>query len=153
MDVLAKMGQIIVHELGHGPGKHTSLTIVGEKPVIGLPGPPFGAQLAAELYLHDAIRALLGRPFTKPQMIEVVLIGEYSPRPFDFCEQLHVSRTRDGYRACSAFNQDRTRAQTISYSNAMLYRSRDTSYREGDRVLVELLCHEEDIPCDQGKEG
>lgn len=146
MDVLAKQGTVIVHELGHGPGKHTSLALVDGKPVLGLPGPPFGAQLAAELYLHDALRALLGRPFAKPRMIEVVLTGEYGPRPFDFCERLHLWRSGGEYRARSVFGSRTTRAETTAFSNAMLYRSVGVSYREGDRIQAELLCPEEDIP-------
>ncbi|MDR3160960.1 MAG: molybdopterin molybdotransferase MoeA [Spirochaetaceae bacterium] len=150
MDVLEKMGHIIVHELGHGPGKHTSLAMVRGKPVFGIPGPPFGAQLAAELYLRDAVRALLGRPFAMPHMIEVVLTGEYPARPFDFCERLHVTLTKDGYRAYSAFGGGRTRAEMIACSHAMCYRGSGVSYREGDRVQAELLCAPEDIPRDEG---
>lgn len=50
MDVLESLGRVIVYELGHGPGKHCSLTYIDSTPVIGLPGPPNGADLVSELY-------------------------------------------------------------------------------------------------------
>jgi len=57
-DVLAELGEVLVHGVAIKPGKPVILGICQGKPVIGLPGYPVSAMLTAELFVRDI---LLGR--------------------------------------------------------------------------------------------
>jgi putative molybdopterin biosynthesis protein len=57
-DMLAELGEVVVHGVAIKPGKPVILAICQGKPVIGLPGYPVAAMLTAELFVQDA---LLGR--------------------------------------------------------------------------------------------
>jgi len=51
---------VLVHGLSIKPGKPTILALVGQKPVVGLPGNPVSAIVIAGLFVLPAIAALLG---------------------------------------------------------------------------------------------
>ncbi|MFP3156314.1 molybdopterin molybdotransferase MoeA [Lachnospiraceae bacterium ZAX-1] len=140
MDVLGKLGDMLVHELAHGPGKHSSLTLVGEKPVVGVAGPPFGAQTFAELYLQQMIRALSGQPKPEDMLLEVVLDDEFVKHEVDFCERVHVCHTRDGYHAQAVLSRGGTRVSMVNSVNANLYRPAGSFYPAGSHAQVDLLC-------------
>src|SRR5690606_3042151 len=53
--VLAELGQVIVHGVNIKPAKPVVLAVVKGKPVIGLPGYPVSAWLAADLFLKPLV--------------------------------------------------------------------------------------------------
>ncbi|KGO34533.1 MAG: molybdopterin biosynthesis protein [Desulfoprunum sp.] len=75
--VLAEVGKVIVHGVAIKPGKPVILAMVGDVPVIGLPGYPVSAVLTMRLFLRDMITAFLGRDKTTPPVVEATL-----SRPF-----------------------------------------------------------------------
>lgn len=67
-DVLNSLGTpgVLVHGVSVKPGKPTILGVVGNKPVIGLPGHPASAMVLGDIFLVPLIRALSGLGFTAP---------------------------------------------------------------------------------------
>ena len=65
-DVLADLGEVLVHGVSIKPGKPSMLAICQGKPVVGLPGYPVAAMLTAELFVRDVLfaRQKLARPET-----------------------------------------------------------------------------------------
>ena len=59
-DVIAELGQVIVHGVSIKPGKPVILGIVKAKPVIGIPGYPVSAALTFTLFVKPLIYSLLG---------------------------------------------------------------------------------------------
>jgi len=59
--VLAELGQVIVHGVNIKPGKPVILAIVNGKPVIGLPGYPVSAVLTLRLFGKELVERRLGR--------------------------------------------------------------------------------------------
>lgn len=59
MEILEEIGQIICHETNHGPGRHTSASLVGGTPVLGLSGPPSGCEITADWYLKPLVDSFL----------------------------------------------------------------------------------------------
>jgi molybdopterin molybdotransferase/putative molybdopterin biosynthesis protein len=140
MDVLSELGEVLAPELAHGPGKHSSLTLIRDKPVAGVSGPPMGAQVFAELYLRPFIFALLGLPLEPYPTVTVVMDETLEAYDVDFCQKLHVYRDRDGYRAKPLMLRgSRTRAEMVSLANATLYQKAGASCAAGEAVSVELL--------------
>ena len=78
--VLAELGQVLVHGVATKPGKPVVLAICRGKPVIGLPGYPVSAMLTAELFLRDILYAKQKRPLLPPKQIPAALARQlYSP--------------------------------------------------------------------------
>jgi putative molybdopterin biosynthesis protein len=59
-DVIAELGEVVVHGVSIKPGKPVILGIVNNKPVIGIPGYPVSAALTFNLFVKPLISALLG---------------------------------------------------------------------------------------------
>lgn len=66
MEVLEDVGEVICHETNHGPGLHTSASLVHRTAVLGLSGPPAGFEITADWYLKPLVDTYLygsARPF------------------------------------------------------------------------------------------
>lgn len=72
-NVLAELGEVIVHGVAIKPGKPVILAIVDNTPVIGLPGYPVSAILTMRLFVRDMIYAFMNLETPKAQMIEAVM--------------------------------------------------------------------------------
>ena len=59
--VLAEVGEVIVHGVAIKPGKPVILAMVGDTPVIGLPGYPVSAVLTMRLFVREMIASFLGQ--------------------------------------------------------------------------------------------
>jgi putative molybdopterin biosynthesis protein len=59
-DAIAAMGELLVHGVAVRPGKPVALGVVGDVPVVGLPGYPVSAMVCFELFVVPAVCALLG---------------------------------------------------------------------------------------------
>ena len=61
-DIIAELGQVIVHGVSIKPGKPVILAIIKGKPVIGIPGYPVSAALTFGLFVKPVLYAMLGLP-------------------------------------------------------------------------------------------
>ncbi len=68
-DVIAGIGQVIVHGVAIKPGKPVILAIVEGKPVIGIPGYPVSAALTFNLFVKPLVFSLLGIRSAGPETI------------------------------------------------------------------------------------
>ncbi len=66
-DVIAELGEVLVHGVAIKPGKPVILAIVQGKPVIGIPGYPVSAALTFNLFVKPLIYALLGLASPAPE--------------------------------------------------------------------------------------
>lgn len=71
--VIAELGEVLAHGIAIRPGKPTVIGIAGGKPVLGLPGYPVSALLAAELFLRPLIARALGVALPEPETLTAVL--------------------------------------------------------------------------------
>lgn len=59
-EVLDEIGRVICHQTNHGPGHHSSYTMVCGTPVVGISGPAGGASPTLDFYLRPVMRRFLG---------------------------------------------------------------------------------------------
>lgn len=146
IQVLGEIGEVIVPQLAHGPGRKSSLTVVNRKPVLGVAGPPLGAQITSELYLAPFVSALRGLPHIELQTLEVISDDTFTKYEVDFCERVFIYKGEDGYHIRSAFAPKTTRAQMQAISKGNFYREAGTFCEAGGISQVELLCPVEHLP-------
>lgn len=146
INVLSSIGKVIVSELAHGPGRKSSLSIVKNTPVLGVAGPPMGAQITCDLYLPSIINSLKGIPIVNLQKIDVISDENFKTYGVDFCERIHIYQSHDSYHMRSAFSPKTTRAQLEAIANGNFYRKAGTNCDVGQITTVELLVPIEFIP-------
>lgn len=73
---LEDIGEVICHETNHGPGHHSSYSIVEGKPIVGISGPPAGASFTLDFYLRPLMMRFLGLP-TEPERFPVKLAAPF----------------------------------------------------------------------------
>ncbi|MBT9167724.1 MAG: Molybdopterin molybdenumtransferase [Syntrophomonadaceae bacterium] len=69
-DVLAQLGEVLIHGVAVRPGKPVILAVVAGKPVIGVPGYPVSAVVSLELFLKPLLYALQGQQEPKRPMLQ-----------------------------------------------------------------------------------
>lgn len=109
-------GDLIAHGINIAPGKPTVLGLVAGKPVIGLPGFPVAAIIAARLFLAPLLRRMLGLPEPVPPTVRAVLPRAF-PSRLDSREYLRVRLGRVG-ETTYAYPLPRGSAAIFSYSRA-----------------------------------
>jgi len=70
--VIQKMGVVLAHGIATRPGKPTILGVIGEKPLVGLPGYPVSAYLALEWFVRPLIYRYYGLPEPERSKIKAV---------------------------------------------------------------------------------
>ncbi len=71
--VLSELGTVVVHGVAIKPGKPVMLGLIGNTPVIGLPGYPVSALLTMRLFVHEMINAFLGLRPPEPEYIAATI--------------------------------------------------------------------------------
>ncbi len=89
-DVLAELGEILVHGVAIKPGKPVILGICQDKPVVGLPGYPVAAMLTAELFIRDILFSRQRLPVPETDEIEATLVKQL-PSSIGVEEYIRVS--------------------------------------------------------------
>lgn len=140
IEVLEQVGEILAHEAEHGPGRHTSFTIAGGKPIIGIVGPPIGADYTADWYVLPLINQYLFQPTVSLPKLEVKLTAPVASKgSSDFYVRLIVKRKGGDYVGIPAMGRGRPAAEGMIWANAHLRIPKGTAgYNAGDRVEVEL---------------
>lgn len=71
--VLAEVGEVVVHGVAIKPGKPVILALIGDTPVIGLPGYPVSALLTMRLFVREMISNFLSKGQPISEFVEATL--------------------------------------------------------------------------------
>jgi len=138
MDVLEELGQVKVQELRVAPGKHNSLTLVGNIPVMGIPGPPTGAQLICEYYVQAAVQIMMTGKRREPLRIKAVLDTDIKGKWIDFMQSVDLYWNKDILYARPISMQGGTRATGRNAFMQILYCEKARDYSAGESVKIEF---------------
>lgn len=81
VEVLDEIGEMVFHQVSHGPGHHSFAAVVDGTPVIGISGPPGGASFTLGFYLYPVMREWLGLS-TQQKTVKAKLVGEFGKTMF-----------------------------------------------------------------------
>lgn len=68
-EILEQRGQMMHHMLAQGPGRHCSAALLEGTPVIGISGPPMGAEFTTDWMVKPLVDRYLGLPGDYPPMV------------------------------------------------------------------------------------
>lgn len=146
LDLLETEGEVLVYELGCRPGKHSSFSKFRQKPVLGIAGPPNGAELAMRFYLKAIMQAYYHQKLSFLETIDVIVDFDFTaPKNADFCLQVHIFKQNDEYHAQMINPKGVTRATLLQKYNGFIYQLKGTSLNVGDEVTAELIVERKEI--------
>ncbi|RZW20851.1 MAG: molybdopterin biosynthesis protein [Desulfobulbaceae bacterium] len=71
--VLGNTGKIIIHGVAIKPGKPVILALIGDTPVVGLPGYPISALLTMHLFGRELVYGFSGKPLPEQEFCEAIM--------------------------------------------------------------------------------
>jgi molybdenum cofactor synthesis domain-containing protein len=141
-EILEREGEVLFHEVEQGPGKHCSFSLLDAKPVVGISGPPIGAEFTADFFVKPFVDAFLGANLDWPPTVTATMLDDnpMQPRRSDVVKRVALRREPDGgFVAWSVSLPERPALRFCDDANALVVVDRDScGWRAGDRVEVEL---------------
>ncbi len=141
-EILEREGTVLFHEVEQGPGKHCSFSLLDGKPVIGISGPPIGAEFTADFFVKPFVDAYLGSCLDWPPTVEAVMLDSnpMQPRRSAVVRRVAVRRDRDDrFVAWGVDLPERPALRCCERANGLVTVAKDGwGWQRGDRVTVEL---------------
>ena len=94
-EILEQRGKMMHHMLAQGPGRHCSAAMLEGTPVIGISGPPIGAEFTADWMVKPLVDRYLGLPESYPPMVYAIMDD---PAPDRWPVPVQVVRRGEVYR-------------------------------------------------------
>ncbi|MBO8141231.1 MAG: molybdopterin biosynthesis protein [Firmicutes bacterium] len=144
--VLQEIGQVVAHGIAIRPAKPTLLAIVAGKPVLGLPGYPVSARLAADLFLKPLVYQFQSsRPPEAPKV--TATLGRRLSSPMGVDDYVLVQLGHVGSRLVAIpISRGAGVITSLSRADGMLVVGADREgIEEGTEVTVELWRSPEEI--------
>lgn len=140
IEVLESVGEVLVYEAAYGPGKHTTMTIAGHKPIVGTVGPTIGAEYAVDWYVKALINKYLHQPMLEPPHLKVKLLDDImAPMPFDFYARMEITPIEGGF-AGKQIGKSASLAQQMMADAVLHIPGEVKACKAGEMVEVELKC-------------
>jgi len=138
--VLAEIGEVIVHGVAIKPGKPVILAMVGDIPVIGLPGYPVSAVLTMRVFLRGMIASFLGREQPLSATIEAIISRPvHSAMGVDEFVRVTLGRVGDNLMATPAGKGAGAVMSLVRADGLLTIPTGNEGIGAGEKVRIELL--------------
>lgn len=148
VQTLSGAGKIFFKRVAYGPGHHTSFAISGNTPVLGLVGPPIGADFGADWFGLPLIQKFLHQPVTKMTKLKVTVAERIiSGHDVEMFLRVFVWKEKGRYFARQANWDGGAMRESFIDANAYAWvEPKGEGYYKGDEIEVELKYPVESIP-------
>jgi len=140
------VGEVIIHGVAIKPGKPVILAMVGDTPVIGLPGYPVSALLTMRLFVREMIYDFLALPLPEPQMIEAVMSRPlHSAMGVDQFVQITLGRVGETLMATPSGKGAGVVMSLVRGDGLLTIPTGSEGVGAGEKVKIELLRSRNDV--------
>lgn len=144
--VLAEVGEVIVHGVAIKPGKPVILAMIGDTPVIGLPGYPVSALLTMRLFAREMISQFLGKGSPESTRIEATLSRPlHSAMGVDQFVRITLGRVGDTLMATPSGKGAGAVMSLVRADGLLSIESGSQGIGAGEKVDIELLRPETEV--------
>lgn len=144
--VLRELGEVMIHGVAMKPGKPVILSIVKDKPVIGLPGYPVSAYLAFENFVKPLLSLFTGEQYKTGNAVEAVLskrlVSSLKHREY---VRVKVGKVGNTYVAAPLARGAGAAMSLVRGDGFCVIEKNLEGYEAGERVRVELYKDMEEI--------
>lgn len=138
--VLAEVGEVIVHGVAIKPGKPVILAMIGDTPVIGLPGYPVSALLTMRVFVREMIAAFLGQGEPESQYVEATLSRPlHSSMGVDQFVRITLGRVGDNLMATPSGKGAGAVMSLVRADGLLTIPAGSEGIGAGEKVRIELL--------------
>ena len=136
VDVVEKMGEVLVHGVAIKPGKPVLIGRVGRVPILGLPGFPTSCLFTGYLFAEPMVRALSGLPLNHRSRVSALISTTVNSPPG---KRQFVSVQVNGKQAAPVYRASST-ITSMSRANGWIEIPEETTaLASGDPVEVTLF--------------
>ncbi len=138
--VVESLGRVVVHGVAIRPGGPVVLGLVGDTPVVGLPGYPVSAAIACELFVVPLVSRLLGREEgLRPRLTATLARRAASPAGREEYLRVQVAPVDEGWMALP-LTRGAGNIRGLSEADGLVVIPAESGGREaGSQVEVDLL--------------
>jgi len=138
--VLAEIGEVIVHGVAIKPGKPVILAMIGNTPVVGLPGYPVSALLTMRLFVQEMIYGFMGKPVPQPHIVDAIMSRPlHSTMGVDQFVQITLGKVGDSLMATPSGKGAGTVMSLVRGDALLTIPAGSEGVGGGEKVQVELL--------------
>ncbi|MBQ9004182.1 MAG: molybdopterin molybdotransferase MoeA [Eggerthellaceae bacterium] len=141
-EILQEHGRMFHHMLAQGPGRHCSAAMLGATPVIGISGPPMGAEFTTDWMVKPLVDRYLGLSGAYPPMVfaQMDFAPDFWPEPVQVVKRGVVYRDEDDRLHARLLPMDgRPVLRTLDQANCFITFGRGVErWQAGDIHPVEL---------------
>lgn len=138
--VLAEVGEVIVHGVAIKPGKPVILAMIGDTPVVGLPGYPVSALLTMRIFVREMISIFLGQGPPKSEYVEATLSRPlHSAMGVDQFVRITLGRVGDNLMATPSGKGAGAVMSLVRADGLLNVPSGSEGIGAGEKVQIELL--------------
>jgi len=142
-EILEQHGQILHHMMAQGPGRHCSAALWGKTPVVGISGPPIGAEFTLDWMVKPLIDRYLGLPGDYPPMVYVRMVEDpdFWPQSTQVVRRGLIERDENDELFARVLPNAETRPKLVGLDKAncfVTYGKGVEPWRAGDWHPVEL---------------
>ncbi len=138
--VLAELGEVIVHGVAIKPGKPVILAMIGDTPVIGLPGYPVSALLTMRIFVREMISLFLGKGLPESQYVEAILSRPlHSAMGVDQFVRITLGRVDDNLMATPSGKGAGAVMSLVRADGLLTVPTGSEGIGAGEKVQIELL--------------
>lgn len=141
-EILEEYGDILFHETDNAPGRHCSGAFLEGTPVVGISGPPMGAEFTIEWFVKPLVDVFLRGRIDKPPVLFARLdepMGRRGPARMNVVKRVSLYRDERGYLWAHVLPTTAPVLRECAKANAFFVMPKDsTSFERGDVIEVEL---------------
>lgn len=144
--VLAEVGEVIVHGVAIKPGKPVILAMIGDTPVVGLPGYPVSALLTMRVFVREMISTFLGQGEPESQWVEATLSRPlHSPMGVDQFVRITLGRVGDTLMATPSGKGAGAVMSLVRADGLLTIPAGSEGIGAGEKVRIELLRSQSEV--------
>lgn len=144
--VLAEVGEVIVHGVAIKPGKPVILAMIGDTPVIGLPGYPVSALLTMRLFVREMISSFLGLGEPESHSVEATLSRPmHSPMGVDQFVRITLGRVGESLMATPSGKGAGAVMSLVRADGLLTIPAGCEGIGAGEKVQIELLRSQSEV--------
>lgn len=138
--IVAARSSYFQHGVRTAPGRPAGMGMIGNIPVISLPGPPVGAFTILDWCVRPLVYAALGTVPPEPVWITGKLSGNVGkpPFPYQFTLRVHIEYV-DGAYVINPLLSVRSAASSLLCNGLLVVPPEVKGYQSGDTVTAKLI--------------
>ncbi len=144
--VLSEIGEIIVHGVAMKPGKPVILAMIGDTPVIGLPGYPVSALLTMRVFVREMLSTFLGQGAPQSHCIEATMSRPvHSPMGVDQFVRITLGRVGANLMATPSGKGAGAVMSLVRADGLLTIPAGSEGIGAGEKVQIELLRSQSEV--------